>query len=499
MISLTRFLICILLTATSGFASLTVAREPDTAGDHWKQFARTDLAFIHKMVIEAHPGYIDAANPSFRKWVEAGYVAALSLLPQVRDYSSALDTVRFYVTGFRDGHFWVSDNVRPDELVRFQGWAVERTRGRYVVSGVASHWPATLPPVGTRLIACDGRGPDAIIDSDIAPYIDRRDLESSRQRNAKQLGLPMVSLGKELKQCIFRTADDDLLRLDIVYRAVPFGQMAAVVNSGKVKRPHEITYDLHAGLLWIRVPTFSLDHEQYASLKRTLTALKNLHGVQQIVFDVRGNGGGDSSIGDMIFDAATGGLRYDQRALDASPEIYALWRVSPISIESARERLAFAARTYGSAAEQTAWQRRHLDELVAARTAGRSWLRQDTGQRRLTRKDVAARHGKLRRFSGRIAVLTDSACASACLDFVDEVRLVPGSLQLGATTSADSVSIDMARVALPSGNALLMPLKVWRNRLRADNQPWKPDRQFDGDLDDDDAVRRWATSVMSTH
>jgi len=115
----------------------------------------------------------------------------------------------------------------------------------------------------------------------------------------------------------------------------------------------------------------------------------------------------------------------------------------------------------------------------------------------MTREELARRHAKLRRFHGPVAVLTDDACASACLDFVDLVRVVPGALHLGATTSADSLYIDVGVVRAPSGNRLFMPLKVWRNRLRGNNEPYVPDVAFDGELDDDDAVRRWAGSVLA--
>jgi hypothetical protein len=44
-----------------------------------------------------------------------------------------------------------------------------------------------------------------------------------------------------------------------------------------------------------------------------------------------------------------------------------------------------------------------------------------------------------------------------------------------------------------------MPLKVWRNRLRGNNEALVPDFAFDGDIDDDETVRRWLMSVLRTH
>ena len=80
------------------------------------------------------------------------------------------------------------------------------------------------------------------------------------------------------------------------------------------------------------------------------------------------------------------------------------------------------------------------------------------------------RGGHLKRFDGPIALLTRSNCASSCLDFADLVLSVPGAVHLGQETSSDTLYIDVAFVTLPSGNGFMMPLKVWRNRLRGNNE-----------------------------
>ena len=467
---------------------------------HWRAVARSDLDFIHRTILEAHPGAIDRANPAFQTWMEDGYPEALSLLPRVHDYSTSLNAVRDYVTGFRDGHLFVSDQMRPpDELIEFQGWGVDERHGQFIVVTTARDWPVPLPPLGARLISCDGRSPESIVAEDVAPYVDRRDLNWSRRLRAQQLGTPVNSLGKKLVKCTFALGGAARSTLDVGYRAVTFEEFARVMHAGIQNRGHENGYELKDGTLWIHIPSFQLDSSQYATLRKMLDEIRRLHGVTQIVFDVRGNGGGDSSIGDMIFDETTGGLRFDDHGLATRPSIYAEWRVSKIAIDGAEKGLKQAVKTYGAASSRARWHRKLLNSLVSAQKSGRQWARQDSGERRLTRDDVAQRHGRLRRFAGRIAVLTDSDCMSACLDFVDQVRLVPGALHLGTMTGADSMYIDTTRVQLPSGNVLVMPLKVWRNRLRGNNEALVPDFAFDGDIDDDETVRRWLMSLLRTH
>ena len=87
---------------------------------------------------------------------------------------------------------------------------------------------------------------------------------------------------------------------------------------------------------------FPLAPEEIPGLRTMLAELPKLEGVRAIVFDARLNGGGDSSVGDRIFEAATGGLDFDKSGIDRLPQTHAQWRVSDVAIQSAEERVANA-------------------------------------------------------------------------------------------------------------------------------------------------------------
>ena len=150
--------------------------------EHWQALAKADLDAVHQLIIDAHPGTLDDENPAFREWTESGYRQALALVPRVFHYDSMLAVVRFYVTGFRDGHLIYSDNIRPDgALIYHTGWQVQYVNQRYVVSTIAPEWPVRLPPVGSTLLRCDGRAVDAIARDDVAPFLDRREVLQTRE------------------------------------------------------------------------------------------------------------------------------------------------------------------------------------------------------------------------------------------------------------------------------------------------------------------------------
>ncbi|MCE0970099.1 hypothetical protein [Pseudomonas putida] len=88
-------------------------------------------------------------------------------------------------------------------------------------------------------------------------------------------------------------------------------------------------------------------------------------------------------------------------------------------------------------------------------------------------------------------LVTDSFCASACLDFADAVLAVPGTIHFRLSTSGDTLYIDIGSQALPSGAQFWLPLKVWRGRVRGNNQSYDPRYSFDGDINDTSAVQQW--------
>jgi len=493
--------ICCLFILSTACAFLNAAETPDKAAPpenpalRWQAMARSDLAAVQALVLSTHPGSIDDGNPAFRDWMTTGYQQALALIPKVVTYDTAMSAVRFYVTGFLDGHFGYSDNARRrDYPILINGWRLRKEKGHYVVTAVAKEWASPLPQQGARLIACDGRAPALLIKEFVAPYVDRRDFPAVTDSLAGRLmTLPLA--GEELKRCRFEAPDGKITDLDIRYAAVNSRQYFQIImqNREQPRRVNEFTLD--NGVLWIRAANFNVNEDGAEALASMLTALSAARDVRQIIFDSRGNAGGDSGVGDRLFEAATGGLEFDRSDMAALPRTYAQWRVSDTAIATAERTQAHLVRLYGAKSTQAQEAAERLAAFRSARAAGQPWVEQEGGQR-LTRDDIARRHGHLRRFQGGIALITDSNCVSACLDFADLIRQVPGAVHLGQATSGDAVYIDVGYAELPSKNLLFLPLKVWRNRLRGNNEALVPDIALDVDMDDDAAVQAAARAAL---
>jgi hypothetical protein len=364
---------------------------------------------------------------------------------------------------------------------------VEQSGSDYVVTGHYPGWDGPLPPFNARLLGCDGRTPGQLIATHVAPYVDRRDMPAIRRTLAAGLGELQLA-GLALKRCQFVQGTGQPLDFAVRYQNLPGKPMimrpeqpAPFNNAARAN-----TWSIDAGVLWIRAQNFQLAAGEGARLDAMLKEIASLHGVRQVVFDTRHNHGGDSSVGDQMIVAATGGLVFDHEGLARLPRTYAQWRVSQVSLDSMGWYLEMMTARYGTGSARA----RSIEDLRArlqqANDAGQDWV-DEPGAPRLTRADIMARGGKLRRFDGPVALVTDDDCASACLDFADAVLRIPGAVHVGRTTSSDTVYLEQGRAALPSGNQLFMPIKVWRNRVRGDSEALVPDVVVD--IADDAAVR----------
>lgn len=459
----------------------------------WQALAKADIEAVHELILTAHPGSIDELNPGFKEWTGQGYREALQLLPRVNSYDSMMAAARYYVTGFRDGHLLYSDNARRQDPMLVNGWRLRRQGSDYVVQAQLKDWPVPLPPLGARLLQCDGRSVDAILAEDVAPYVDRRGTGAMHEFLPQALGTPALP-DLLLKRCQFRTADGAVLDMPITYQAIStqryFEPWQKALQQDPPQQRRSNRFSVENGVLWVSAANFNSlpSRQQIAEFDAMLAELNKLDGVRLMVFDVRGNGGGSSAIGDKIFTAATGGLDYDRKDLDQLPRTYAQWRVSGVLMATAEKFSKELAARYGADSAEARRAAAFLAEVRNAKERGLTWVEQPGG-RMVTRAEIARRGGKLRRYSGPVALLTDAGCASACLDFADLVLSVPGALHLGRTTGSDSVYIDTGRATLPSGNVLVLPQKVWRNRLRGNNEALVPDIVLKADLNDDAAVR----------
>ncbi|WP_189635878.1 S41 family peptidase [Pseudomonas chlororaphis] len=450
----------------------------------WSNTAIQDITRAHELILDAHPGVLSSTDDGFQQWFRQGYDEAIQLARQADSEGKALAALRFYITGYRDGHLvvWKEGEVRESPL--WAGWIVQRQNGKYRVTVRASDWPIDVPEVGAELLSCDGQSIDGLLAERVAPFVDRRmELEGALSRLARHLTSepPYETLWEPLRlhHCEVRSVSGDIHQFPLKWQAFSDASQAMTWPT----KPRQGIKQLRPGIHWIHATDFTLSSaKSIASYERLLNKVRDLDGTDAVVLDTRGNNGGQTLVGYRLLLALFKGAI--ERAPKDQMESKAYWRVSITAretLETYREKFSQTEGTEGSTYK-------FLDTLLVR--MGEAALR---GQAFVEQAEIPvdelAESGSP--FAGKLLLITDSNCASACLDFVDMVLQIPGVVHVGSVTSADTRYSDVAWLSLPRTLKMWLPLKVYQNRKRKDNEPYTPKFTFAGDINDTEAVQAW--------
>ena len=391
------------------------------------------------------------------------------------------------MNGFRDGH----SNIAP------------------TVDAVLFEWPGFLPGVaadgnirvsvseqdgvaiGDEILSCDGIAINDLFERSVAPYRWNRDIPQQRD-----LFMPMTLLADagdakvEPAACDLKTGHQ-IRTIHLQWRLVARTRGLELRAQAGGRTVPQLGLHMVDGIWFLSLPGF--DYQSGADVARFKDVLKDvaahaeqLRNAERIVIDVRGNRGGISNWGTT----AAGNL-WDEtaiKALDASLPGDVDWRAS-------QANLAHIENFLGNA-KQNGLPQHNIDELTGVRDSmikaiaeGRPFAHEPSPVG--PSPDLTAIHLK-----ATVYFLTDGICTSACLDFADVVLRLPNVVHVGRATDADASYIDLNSATLPSGlGRFQYSMKVYRTRVRGNNEWYEPVYKWPGGLMTDDAVAKWIATL----
>lgn len=459
-----------------------------TVTNHWPQMAQTDLDFVYRTLQENHPGALDKENPYFKDWMERGYAAASASARQARSLADEKRLLSRYMAGFADGHLQIGYNVAA-RAMRWPGIIVGRTGSRYLITGRAPQWPAPLPALGAELVSCDGRAPDALMNQDILPAVfNLTSSDAVKNIFMYYLMLDDDQTPHQYARCTFSdagAAKEFPLEWTGIERIDYLAQWRAA--NPQVSR-HSTIAQVAPKTWWVHLPDFTPGAEQEAELKKVIAQMPELRTAALVIFDTRGNHGGDSQWGESVLEGLYGKPYTDYLRQKQDNQSYAEWRVSKGNFDHLAVIIERRARQFKSAPGEENEFTALYARMAKALENGTPFVRQTLAAPGPHAPAVA--HKPLS--TARAILVTDSDCASACLDFADVVLLLPGARHFGQTTGADTLFMDIRYVDLPSQlGTLAFAQKVYRGRQRANNQPWVPSLQYPGQIADTGKLKAW--------
>ena len=263
---------------------------------------------------------------------------------------------------------------------------------------------------------------------------------------------------------------------------VSFNQCSTDNNPSPLKKRKPFySISLQDNIQWISLPTFLPNDDEQKILNDIIASLATMRSHKLIIFDVHGNGGGNSFWGKTIVENLFG-ESYATAMIDyTEKDTYVEWRASKDNIEYLKKlHLLFTAQNNINN-ETVQWLTKTVNDLQQAYDQGLLLCRSNDST-----PSIPSKNSGDNPVTAKIVVVTDKGCGSACLDFIDYLKAMQHDIILfGQPTGADTVYMEVHTTDLPSKKGTFsFPMKVYRNRPRGNNVPYYPDITYRDDMND---------------
>ena len=116
---------------------------------------REDLRAARRIILDNHPGPVDALNPGFGEWLDAGFEQQMALAESIDSADAYAYALQKFVGGFRDGHLGIHFDVDRSPA-RWPGFFTTWRNGTVVVHTADPAMVSELAE-GDQLRSCEGR------------------------------------------------------------------------------------------------------------------------------------------------------------------------------------------------------------------------------------------------------------------------------------------------------------------------------------------------------
>jgi hypothetical protein len=476
-----------------GVLAATATAAPSAAAvTDWSAAARQDLRFAADAIRTRHAGAV-AGLPSVLLPLEAGLRTGLPEAEAVRSEQDYLRLMMRFIAGFGDPHTGI------DLHLAVRGWTgivLDQLgglgSGEYRVTWSEPNWPTPLPPVGSTAQSCDEVWTGTWVQMQVAPFMNRSPEYASASGALAQVTMFDLGLGWTPKQCVFLLPDGSRKRFALPLRSVPGEVSRARLDEIRPRyrasaKPVGLT-TLAAGKHWAGMPDFdgARSGAAYEALYPKLAALPKSG---WIVFDLRGNGGGDSTWGSRALQALYGAPYAAKLNLAGGASKYQVADAETVAL--LKQYIASADH-----ADSRAEFEGDLARVEAAMGAGEK-MAQLSGKADAAAGPVLADPIVAPRPHGpRIAAVIDRTCFSSCMNFLQQLKAAGDTVVLGEPTIGYSPFGEINRHDLPSGRGALLIPSAWFKTATATREPFLPDYPFGGNMADEATLQKWVNTTL---
>lgn len=493
--------ICVALIVARA-ASAAPAKPDSEAG--WRELARKDAEAMAQLLRDHSPIPFDTENPHLRRWLDEGLRQALARAEAVKSESDWFYLLAAYGNGFNDPHIRVQA-LGELPAPRWPGFiATANGDGARIVERLDE---PDIPPLGARILGCDGKSLAQLADERVFPFTFYAALPADRRRAVTRLFLDRPNAHvPTTTECEFTwttAAGAQRAVRKLAWRTIPEGTEARSAWNTRYQNAATgpaTTWGVSEpapGVFWIGVPTFSSGKESAPKLEELMKAVEaraeEMRNARAIILDTRGNGGGNSAWADRLARAVfTESVL--KRHSTPSYQNAVDWRASHGNAAYWRKWAEQMKQEFGE--ENYRMALRYADQFAANADANPPFVRDGSRSTGASGGLTQKRPKGSSPFPAKVYFLGNGSCGSSCLNFADRVLFVPGVKLIGSATSGDGMLMDVRSETLPSGLAsLVIPQKVARGRGRGHLEVYEPDIAYDGAWDDA-SVRKWVLELV---
>jgi len=446
----------------------------------WSTMALRDLQAIKQAVDVNYPGAGQYKSLHFRNWFSDGYEQAREKAKQVHNFASYITILRYYANGFQEPHIYISPLLFSSHY-SWPGFISSLRNGKLIVvysSKLNKLWK-TLPPKGSEILACDSDNATQIMKRQLLPYYGIKNQPASWARASSYTfqhgGSPWR---KAYKQCSFKTPNGiqyvtlhwrymspaEAAGLNKIYNAASFG-----------KKPKFAIRQFAPKSVWLSIPTFGLQARK--QLRRISRQIRKYRNYDLIVFDMRGNGGGNMKYARTIiynlFSKPYIESKGDKHIWNHTWRVQ--WRVSKGNLKAIEQR----------------GDKRLAAEFRRQLALGNSG--NISGTFKLTSYQLGRTNKKVSDpVSAKVIVLTDGRCSSACWLFTRSLNQLPGVVHAGQATYVMDRYANARGIVLPSGAAkIFIPMMSFTHPLNQYGESLIPKYVYPGYMGDTEKLQQW--------
>jgi len=483
----------IVLAAVAGVVLMAGAAQGQNmpsaeAATHWRGLAETDGRFALRLIEDNHPGAAAVVgDDDFQAQLQTARRHFEERLPKVENFEGYSALMAGMATDFRDGHIWSRPLMQPAAM-NWTGLVLGRRGGTWVVAGQEAE-PGDPALKGAQLESCDGEAAETWAATRIGLFRADATVEAQLAKAGSWLlldsGNPFL---KRPEACVFRGEDGERQAVDLRWRRGAAEVIGRAIGTAETRASVGLSIDQAGDGYWISLGTLG---DGAAALAVEVEAkAADLRRASWVVVDLRGNGGGNSSLSDRITRALVGEARIDanRRPVSCGGDFYRASAENISALRAWQERMRVDRGDKGA----LEWASM-LARMQAAKDDGQLfWPELTPCTETMSAVTQGVRldgdmSGSM--MAGQLVIVTDRYCFSSCLMAVDLFRRV-GAMQVGEATDISTRYMEVRTVTLPSGLRNFSTLmKVARGA--GDFGPYTPDRIYGGDLSDTAAVKTW--------